>query len=353
MDFFKIIEKHYQEKIPFVVFHKPNSKNIILVTQNDNESYFWESDIDSGFIFCDFLGSKKLLLPKEKCNTYFQKVSSLSFASLNLLENVNKNSNHKADFEKLVSVALTEIKSRNFNKVVLSRKEIQDNATVNLEVLFSRMVSNYFTAFSYCFFHPLSGLWIGATPEQLVKVEGTNFKTVALAGTQKWSETEELVWTEKEKNEQNLVTQFIENSMEDFATKISISQVYNFKAGDLAHLKTDFEIKLNENFSLQKLVSVLHPTPAVCGLPKQEALKFILKNEGYDREFYTGFLGEVNLNFKTMRMQESDLFVNLRCMKFDNNKAEIFVGCGITDESNPESEYLETQNKAMTMRKVL
>jgi isochorismate synthase len=39
-------------------------------------------------------------------------------------------------------------------------------------------------------------------------------------------------------------------------------------------------------------------------LPKQEALDFIpLKNEKYDREFYTGFLGELNRNFKTMRMQ--------------------------------------------------
>ncbi|MFT6749169.1 MAG: isochorismate synthase [Flavobacterium sp.] len=353
MDFFKIIENHYQEKMPFVVFHKPNSEDVILVTQNDSETYYWESDADSGFVFCDFLGNKKLLLPQEKCNTYFQKVSSISFVSLNTAAKLSQKLSAKEAFEKLVFEAINEIKSESFNKVVLSRKEIQENSTINLEILFCKMVSNYFTAFSYCFFHPSSGLWIGATPEQLIKVEGTNFKTVALAGTKKWSETEEIIWTEKEKTEQNLVTKSIENCMEGFATKISISQVYNFKAGDLAHLKSDFNIELKENFSIQKLVSALHPTPAVCGLPKQEALDFILKNEKYDREFYTGFLGELNRSFKTMRMHESDLFVNLRCMKLEDNKAEIFVGCGITAESNPESEFLETQNKAMTMRKVL
>jgi isochorismate synthase len=353
MDFFKIIEKHYQEKIPFVIYHKPNSEDIILVTQNDKEEYYWERDADSGFVFSDFLGSKKILLPQDKCNTYFLKVSALSFASLNTDANRSQELNSKKYFEKLVNAAVNEIKDRNFSKVVVSRKETQENSCINLEVLFSRMVANYFNAFSYCFFHPVSGLWIGATPEQLAKVVGKNLKTVALAGTKTWSETEEMVWTAKEKTEQNLVTQFIEKSVKDFTTKISKSEVYNFKAGDLAHLKTDFDIELKENFSLQKLVSVLHPTPAVCGLPKKEALDFILKNEKYNREFYTGFLGEINRNFKTMRTEESDLYVNLRCMKLQDTLAVLYVGCGITVDSNSESEFIETQNKAMTMRRVL
>ena len=101
------------------------------------------------------------------------------------------------------------------------------------------------------------------------------------------------------------------------------------------------------------LIDKLHPTPAVCGLPKETAKQFILKNEGYDREFYTGFLGELNIDFRTFKKDNSDLFVNLRCMEVEKNTATIYVGCGITKDSIPEMEYIETVNKSMTIRKVV
>jgi isochorismate synthase len=97
----------------------------------------------------------------------------------------------------------------------------------------------------------------------------------------------------------------------------------------------------------------LHPTSAVCGLPKKEAKEFILQNEGYNREYYSGFLGELNIDFVTFKTLQTDLFVNLRCMKIIKNKASLFVGCGITKESNPLDEYMETVNKSMTMKKII
>ena len=97
----------------------------------------------------------------------------------------------------------------------------------------------------------------------------------------------------------------------------------------------------------------MHPTSAVCGLPKQEAKYFIQKHEGYDREYYSGFLGELNIDLVTFRTLQTDLFVNLRCMKVKQNKAQLFIGCGITKDSNPEKEYIETVNKSMTMKKII
>jgi isochorismate synthase len=97
----------------------------------------------------------------------------------------------------------------------------------------------------------------------------------------------------------------------------------------------------------------LHPTPAVCGFPKLDAQKFIIENEGYDRTFYAGFLGEWNKDFVSYKENCSDLYVNLRCMKIEDQKAKLYVGGGINKGSNPEKEYIETVNKSLTMKKVL
>jgi isochorismate synthase len=95
------------------------------------------------------------------------------------------------------------------------------------------------------------------------------------------------------------------------------------------------------------VIQLLHPTPAVCGLPKEQSKAFILENENYDRTFYTGFLGELNMENKT------DLFVNLRCMEICESQANLFMGCGITKDSIPEKEWEESINKSFTMKRVL
>jgi isochorismate synthase len=101
------------------------------------------------------------------------------------------------------------------------------------------------------------------------------------------------------------------------------------------------------------VVQKLHPTPAVCGVPKRKALRFIKENEGYDRMFYTGFLGELNKDFTQDNPDTTDLYVNLRCMKIKNQTAELYMGCGITQNSIPEKEYAETVNKSHTMKAVI
>ena len=82
-------------------------------------------------------------------------------------------------------------------------------------------------------------------------------------------------------------------------------------------------------------------------MPKLSAINFINANEGYNREYYSGFLGE-------FRMQEqTNLFVNLRCCEIENNLITIYVGCGITKDSQAVKEFIETENKAKTILSVL
>jgi isochorismate synthase len=126
-------------------------------------------------------------------------------------------------------------------------------------------------------------------------------------------------------------------------------------AGNLMHLRTDIIIDTVEiNFPQLAtiMLDLLHPTSAVCGMPKVPATQFILANEGYDREFYSGFLGPINMQSNN-NGQESHIFVNLRTMKIQNEVATLYAGCGITADSTPEKEWYETEMKTQTLERVL
>src|SRR5690606_28990981 len=212
-----------------------------------------------------------------------------------------------------------------------SRCEAISVSNFDLVNSFKLLVQFYPTAFKYCAFHPEIGLWMGATPEQLLKVRDISIQTVALAGTKTKDKIDE-DWGEKEKVEQQLVTDFILESLEPFIAEKSVSKPYTHQAGNLLHIKTDISAQLKDKSQLVEVLNVLHPTPAVCGFPKENAKDFILENEGYNREFYAGFLGELNYEAENIESNNSDLFVNLRCMKIENNIANIYVGCGITKD---------------------
>jgi isochorismate synthase len=217
----------------------------------------------------------------------------------------------------------------------------------DLITTFEKLVQLYPTTFVYCFYHPKVGTWLGATPEQLLKANDTEFQTIALAGTQKDAGSNEVVWPKKEQEEQQFVTDYIVEKVKNVASEIVVSKPYSLKAGSIWHIKTDITGTLNSSSSLQQVIQLLHPTPAVCGLPKEQSKEFILENENYDRKFYTGFLGELNIKNQT------DLFVNLRCMEIEVAQAHLFEGCGITKDSIPQNEWEESNNKSLTMKRIL
>jgi isochorismate synthase len=357
-ELFRKIKIQFQSKLPFAVYSKPNSDRIIALLQHDDTLQKVTKINSKGFVFTSFDGKKTCLIPKNLSNAIVEKVDETTF----FVQKKRKSeidSTAKLIFENLVNNGIEAIKNQQFEKVVLSRNEIVSIRKFDFETTFFNLIQNYESAFKYCFYHPEIGLWMGATPEQFLKVDNDVIKTVALAGTQLFPEKEDIHWKEKESNEQQIVTDFIVNNLQRYVYNINVSDPFTQRAGNLAHLKSTIEAKMNSVFDIDKIIEALHPTPAVCGLPKEISKKFILENEGYDREFYTGFLGEWNHDFLTWENHKFDLFVNLRCMKIDYDtkieisKAKIYVGCGITIDSNPEKEFLETVNKAMTMKKVL
>ena len=351
------VAKQLDLELPFAIYKKPDSDTVFVFFQKNNTLFLVEDFTENGFVFASFDGSQTVLIPENQS----EKISiSLEGKKLDITKNEVEflNLEAKSNFEILVNKGIEAIKKQKFDKVVLSRKETVTADEFELVATLERMFYLYSSTFAYCFYHPKVGIWLGATPEQLLKVNNTIFETIALAGTQKDTDKTEVIWAEKEKEEQKYVTDYIVDNLKAVASDIKVSEPFSVKAGSIWHIKTTISGVLNSSSSLQKVIHLLHPTPAVCGLPKENSKAFILENENYDRTFYTGFLGELNLE------NQSDLFVNLRCMeiKVDNTQnpskrskvnADLFMGCGITKNSIPEKEWNESVNKSATMKKIL
>ncbi|HLF53390.1 isochorismate synthase [Flavobacterium sp.] len=356
IDFFIKVKQQEALHLPFVIYSKPNKNKLTGFFQKNDHLYFAEKFDEKGFVFAPFDGAQMILIPKKQSVKWetrlitFEENHHADFA-------FSKNNQSKEHFETLVQKGIDAIEKGFFNKVVLSREEIVDVPNFDLVSVFEKLARTYPTAFTYCWFHPKIGLWMGATPERLLKAKKNKFYTMALAGTQSFHGSSEVDWENKEKEEQQFVTDFILDNLKGVTSEVSVSSPYTLKAGNLLHIKTDIEGIINKKSNLKKVVSILHPTPAVCGLPKLVAKDFILENEGYDREYYTGFLGELNKKVakkrKSKSKSKSDLFVNLRCMQIKDKQAHLYVGCGITKDSIPEKEWEETVNKSLTMKKII
>jgi isochorismate synthase len=358
IDFFIKVKQQHAQNLPFVIYKKPDKKTVVGLFQKNDHLYFAEDFTETGFVFAPFDGNQIILMPKKQ-SVKWESIMSSPKKKQDLELDIEEDAHAKAHFEALVQKGIDGIARGLMNKVVLSREEIVDVPRFDIVATFKKVIKTYSTAFCYCWFHPKIGLWIGATPERLLKADKKQFYTMALAGTQKVQDSSEVVWEKKEMEEQQFVTDFIVDNLKGITSEVSISSPYTLKAGNVVHIKTDIEGVIHENSNLKQVVSVLHPTPAVCGLPKTVAKDFILENEEYDRGYYTGFLGELNKKGFMKLKLKSDLFVNLRCMQITSDpdgemsKAHLYMGCGITKDSVPEKEWSETVNKSMTMKRVL
>jgi isochorismate synthase len=369
LTFFNKIESQFSSNLPFVAYAKPNSDDVIALLQEDSHLFEVKDFNESGFIFAPFNNKDKtVLFPLEK--TKYLLTNRVEFKNFEkpYLNEKNKENQSKYFHLKLVEKGLIAIKEKQFFKVVLSRKEELSFTKYNVFSIFKSLLNIYKTAFVYCWYHPKIGLWLGATPERFLKISGQQFSTMALAGTQAYKGSLEVQWQKKEIEEQQFVTDFLKSSLTPFVDQLKLSDVKTIKAGSLLHLQTDVNALLKQNMKISALIKNLHPTPATCGLPKDNAKAFILENENYNREFYTGFLGELNLKQKSSRNTNrrnvennayvtvknvTNLYVNLRCMQIKDDKALLYIGGGITKDSIPELEWQETINKTKTMKSIL
>ena len=260
------------------------------------------------------------------------------------------------EFVNLVAKCKNSIQKGYYQKIVPSRREkfkIKKDFRPVSE--FFKLCRQYENAFVSLVYFPNEGLWLGASPELLISLKAQKkFETISLAGTQEIPlnfDLSKAAWTQKEIEEQALVSRYIVNCFK----KIRLREFDEFgpktaKAGNLMHLKTVFRVDMDQvNFPElgSVMLDLLHPTSAVCGMPMMPAAKFLNENEGYDRQYFSGYLGPVNIN------EDIDLFVNLRCARIHKDAGILFAGAGVTEDSDEESEWNETNIKFQTLLNVI
>lgn len=259
-------------------------------------------------------------------------------------------------YKQIIQRALDEIAKGSFLKVVPSLiHNIPLDQGFNYLDTFDVLCRNYSDAFVSLVSIPGVGSWLGASPEPIIEViNGKTFSTAALAGTQAFNPQvpiREVAWRQKEIEEQALVSRYIINCFKKIRLR-EFEEVgpRTVVAGNLLHLKTSYTVDMEAtNFPQlgSVMLELLHPTSAVCGMPKDTSMAFLRKEEHFDREFYSGYLGPVNVN------DESHLFVNLRCMRLGPGRASLYAGAGVTADSSPEKEWLETQLKCNTLLEIV
>ncbi|EIM72802.1 chorismate binding domain-containing protein [Nitritalea halalkaliphila LW7] len=258
-------------------------------------------------------------------------------------------------FIQTVQEAIAAIQRGELRKVVPARTKhvpLQEHFSPARALL--ALANAYPNAFVNFFHLPQVGTWMGASPETLVRTRGAQFYTMSLAGTQVASVKDPLkhaAWTQKEIEEQALVSRYIV----DCFKKIRLREYEEIGpktvvAGHLLHLRSDFFVDM-EATNFPQLGSVmlrlLHPTSAVCGMPREAAHRFLRQHEQLDRSLFAGYMGPVQVQGMC------SIYVNLRTARLTPEGALLFAGAGVTEDSDPEKEWRETELKCATIARHL
>ncbi len=256
----------------------------------------------------------------------------------------------RADYDHAVSAYIDFLKKLETEgtegKIVGARVLISSPEARRSEI-FSHLRRLYPHAFVFYLSTPETGTWIGASPELLLRRDGDSLHTISLAGTRPAGSDCE--WDIKNIREQAMVTEFICDTLVKHGLKPQQGPTGTRIAGPVEHLATEITCSVPDDFSLDDAASLiieLSPTPALSGLPREEAIRMISSNETFKRHLYGGCIG---------RVKSPDcwcFFVNLRSALLTSKGTCLYVGGGVTALSDPVREWEETELKAVTLLKV-
>lgn len=355
-----IIQLCVERNVSFFAYRLPKEAAVTVGIQTSDNKYagFSGEKLSSGFVLSPFMESKRCSNRFIKADIWLSDKSIENFSMEELRKSIPVFSNiltfsNSRDIEEsedsylqTVEKLVTRMQANEFQKVVYARQIIRPNCShESLSDIFEALLDVYADAFVSLAHLAGEETWIGASPEILLSnAPDSGFKTIALAGTKPDDET---VWGCKEIEEQEMVRRYVENALTEQKIAFCQSDTYTQPAGNISHLCTSFFSEKALPLSrINDVVSALHPTPAVCGLPKEESLQVILDSEPFDRRYYAGYLGAVS-------PEGVHLFVNLRCIRLNAQGATVYAGGGITKDSIPSDEWKETCLKAQMLLRII
>ena len=251
-----------------------------------------------------------------------------------------------------VRAAVESVERGDLQKVVLAQSlQVSLRDGLSVPDALGRLARRYPDCYRFMLSLADAGTFFGATPERLVSVRGRTVRTEALAGSTGRGDTpaedewlaSELLESEKDRHEQQLVADAIREQLEPFASSVRTGDVSIRRLATVQHLRTSITAELDSDRHVLELVEALHPTPAVGGLPPDAALRTIRETEAFDRGWYAAPVGWVDAG------GNGSFAVGIRSAVARGRLATLFAGAGIVSDSDPDREWDEVQLKYRPM----
>lgn len=261
------------------------------------------------------------------------------------------------EWMQLVRRTADHIKQGRYRKVVLARSIHATSTPTSFSIgaILARLRASHPEAYRFAIQRG-ERCFVGATPEQLARVEYSAIHTMALAGSAPPTGTKDidarlggtLLWSAKNREEHAIVVEMIRGSLARVCSAVSAAAAPQaLKLKNIQHLQTPIQGVLQSGVTILDALAALHPTPAVGGLPSHVAREAIRESEQLDRGWYAGPIGWID------QQGNGEFAVALRSALVHRNEATLFAGCGIVAGSDPMAEYVESCLKFQTMLSAL
>ncbi len=234
------------------------------------------------------------------------------------------------------------------SKVVLSReKVIRTTAPVAPAWFLERFRNRVEPSYLFAFGTPDGLDFLGRSPERILAWNGRGVKADAIAGTKPRDrdevldnkEADQLVSSAKEQMEHRDVSGYVALTLSQFCPAINRAETEGLlKLEHVQHMITSFQGQLHADASALELLQALHPTPAVAGLPKNEAMDYLSRAEGWNRGWFAGSVG-------WYQKDAGDFAIAIRSALVGSDAVRVFAGAGIVPGSCAEHEWDETEAK--------
>ncbi len=240
--------------------------------------------------------------------------------------------------------AFASIEANELDKIVISRLKNIYCDVDNIYPLFLQLKNKYISSYTFLIHIPDWGTWMGSTPELLIQSNSYGYTSRAIAGTRQ-SHIRAIQWGDKELEEHRYIETYLRESLTKADIEHDIMPTFNLEAGPVTHICSDIRIK--SSTSLDTVIDIIHPGPALSGMPRDRSVRRISEIEPHDRKYYCGYLGSIT------DLDSLELYVMIRCMEIYKNGYKLYVGGGITKDSELQKEWEETNHKADTLLSVL
>ena len=284
-------------------------------------------------LFLQYINDLEVILSNQKKNTINSELLDIS--------DLKSNDSHHQKINNLLDIF--KIGNSDLIKVVFSRiKKASFSDAIPLLKIYKNLLNKNNNSMNFLYSIKDGVNVIGSTPELILSKSNHTIQSESIAGSN-YSKNNDFISDEKEIVEQRIVTDYIIDFFEENTVNIKYNDKPKIKkTSDIEHLCTSFLADLKNDKNILDLLIDLHPTPAIGGYPKQKAIDMI-RNSKEDRGWYGGPIGWIDNNL------DGQFYLNIRSGLGLNKDLYLFSGSGITEKSNADNEWDETEHKFKSM----